>query len=72
MDIFIERFKELKTLHGLTYPQIAEVLGIQTRSVKNYTQGRSKPDYYGLIALANLFDVSLDYLCGLSDDPSRH
>lgn len=72
MDIFCERFKVLKKQNKLTYPQIAEHLNLKLRTVKYYASGGIKPDYYGLIALADYFDVSLDYLVGRSDDPTRH
>lgn len=71
MDIFCERFKELKRQKKLTYPQIAERLKLQSRTIKLYASGGIKPDYHGLIALADYFDVSLDYLVGRSDDPAR-
>ena len=33
----------------------------------NYEAGKNRPDFDGLIALADYFDVSLDYLVGRSD-----
>lgn len=70
MDIFCCRFKELKESKNVTYPQIASHLGLQPRTVKGYAGGTIKPDYNKLIAIADYFDVSLDYLTGRSDDPS--
>jgi transcriptional regulator with XRE-family HTH domain len=61
---FSSRYKCLKEANGYTYSKIANVLGLKERQVKAYAAGESKPDYYGLIALAELFDVSLDYLTG--------
>ena len=72
MDLFAERFKELKTQRGLTYPKIAEALGRGPRVINNYASGASKPDYYGLLAIADLFNVSIDYLVGRTDDPKLH
>lgn len=72
MDLFVERFKEMKAQCGLTYPKIAEAICRKSRTIKNYASGESKPDYYGLVALSDLFDVSLDYLVGRSDDPRRY
>ena len=72
MDLFCLRFKKLKTAHSLTYQQIADHLKVTLRTAKYYASGGVKPDYYGLIALADYFDVSLDYLVGRSDDPKRH
>ena len=72
MDIFCERFKELKQSKNFTYPKLAELLSLNPRTVKGYAAGTIKPDYFKLIALADYFDVSLDYLVGRSDDPKRH
>jgi transcriptional regulator with XRE-family HTH domain len=58
MEVFCERFKSLKLQKNLTYPQIADYLGLKQRVVKAYAAGGVKPDYYGLLALADLFDAS--------------
>jgi transcriptional regulator with XRE-family HTH domain len=71
VEIFCERFKELKAQKNLTYPQIGEYLGLQPRTIKLYASGGAKPDYHGLIMLADYFDVSIDYLVGRSDVPER-
>lgn len=71
MDIFSERFKDLKSAKGITYKQIAEALDLKERVIKCYGSGDAKPSYNALVALADYFDVSLDYLCGRSDDPKR-
>ncbi|WP_258959206.1 hypothetical protein [Paenibacillus tyrfis] len=34
--------------------------------------GNGRPDYEGLLALADYFNVSLDDLVGRSNDPERH
>ena len=38
----------------------------------NYEAGKNRPDFDGLIALADYFDVSLDYLVGRSDRRERN
>ena len=43
------------------------MLGVTRWSVHNYETGKNRPDYDGLLALADYFDVSLDYLVGRSD-----
>ncbi len=72
MDIFSQRFKELKNEHHVTYQQIADVLGVKLRTVQYYASGHLKPDYYGLIELSKFFDCSADYLMGLSNNPKRN
>jgi transcriptional regulator with XRE-family HTH domain len=71
MDVFAERYKALKKAKALTYPQIAERLGVGVRATQLYAQGKGKPDYEGLLELADYFGVSLDYLVGRSDNPER-
>lgn len=71
MDLFPERFKLLKAEKSCTYQQIAEHLNLKLRTVKYYASGDIKPDFYGLIALADYFDVSLDYLVGRSNNHKR-
>ena len=69
MDIFSQRFKEQKELKSATYQQIADIVGVQLRTAQYYASGKVKPDYYGILALADYFGVSLDYLCGRTDKP---
>ncbi len=69
---FAERLKELRTSKGLTQKQVYEAVGMSAIGYQRYEYGDREPAYQKLIALADYFDVSLDYLVGRSDDPSRH
>jgi len=69
MDIFAERFKELKAKKGCTYKEIADYLGLKLRIVQFYAAGEYKPDYYGLVKLADFFGCSVDFLVGRTDNP---
>lgn len=71
MITFGQRFKKLKSAKGLTYTQIAQTLDLKERTVKGYAADTIKPSFDALIALADYFDVSLDYLVGRSDEPKR-
>ena len=51
---------------------LAELLKVTPRAMRNYESGLHEPSYDNLIALADYFDVSIDYLVGRSDDPERH
>ena len=48
---------------------MAEFLGIQMRSYQSYEGGDRRPDYEKLVALADYFGVTTDYLLGLIDEP---
>lgn len=45
---------------GLTQGELAEKLGGKKSLVSNYENGYSVPDIFTLIALADIFDISLD------------
>lgn len=69
---FPERLVELRQLRGLTQKQVYEAVGLSSIGYQRYEYGNREPAFSKLIALADYFDVSLDYLVGRSDDPKRH
>lgn len=69
---FSTRLKELRSARNLTQKAVAESAGIATMAYQRYEYGTREPAFRQLIALADYFDVSLDYLVGRSDDPTRH
>lgn len=68
---FGERLKQLRVVKNLTQKQLAIETETSERGIQNYEMGIRKPAFDVLIALADYFDVSLDYLVGRSDDPTR-
>ena len=64
---FAERLQELRRERHVTQKSMAEFLGIQMRSYQSYEGGDRRPDYEKLVALADYFGVTTDYLLGLSD-----
>ena len=68
---FHERLKELRSSRGLTQKDVADSVGMAQMAYQRYEYGTREPAYQKLIALADFFDVSLDYLTGRSDDPRR-
>lgn len=68
---FPERLVKLRKINNITQKQLAENLSLSEVGIQNYESGRRKPAYEVLIALADYFDVSLDYLVGRSDEPRR-
>lgn len=72
MSKLSERLIQLKLERNLLQKEIAKNVGLALRTYQYYETGERKPDSDALIALADYFDVSLDYLVGRSDDPMRH
>ena len=69
MEHFAQRLKAARTSCGLTQGQVAAHLKIAVRSYQYYEGGRRRPDYETLVALADLFGVSTDYLLGRTEEP---
>ena len=69
---FPERLKELRCSRSLTQKQVYDAVGMSAIGYQRYEYGEREPAFSKLIALADYFDVSLDYLVGRSDDPARH
>ena len=67
-----EQLKTLRKKKSVTQKNIAEAVHITEVSYQRYEYGTVRPSLDVLIALADYFDVSLDYLVGRSDDPARH
>lgn len=63
------RLKELRTALSPkpTQTDLADFLGIKLRTYQDYEAGKVDIPSSKLIALADYFDVSLDYLVGRSD-----
>lgn len=61
-----ERLSELRKDAGLTQDQLAEILRINKHSISSYERDKSEPPDVIKIAIADYFNVSIDYLLGLS------
>ena len=69
---FYEVLKMLRARKGCSQNTVAKAVGISTTQYQNYEYSKKEPTLSNAIALADYFDVSLDYLVGRSDDPTRH
>ena len=70
MAKFCDRLKVLRKEHGLKQREMAEKLGLALSSYQCYEYANRYPEFHGLIAIADFFDVSIDYLVGRSDRKS--
>jgi transcriptional regulator with XRE-family HTH domain len=68
---FPSRLIACRKKSGHTQKQIASAVGVSLRGYQYYEAGEKDATSKVLIALADYFDVSLDYLVGRSDDPGR-
>lgn len=76
MKIFAERLKALRKDRGLTQDDIVKVVVESTGMsfhkgyISKWENNKVNPDISSIVPLAEYFNVSLDYLIGLTDDPS--
>ena len=70
-SLFSERLLTLRKEKKLSQSQLAEQLSVSFHQVSKMEKGQRAASIEGLCALADYFDVSLDYLVGRSDDPQR-
>ena len=66
-----ERLRQLRTEKGMKQQEMAERFGQSLRAYQYYEAGTRHPEYLHLLALADFFDVSLDYLTGRSESRER-
>lgn len=60
----MNRIKDLREDRDMRQIDLAKATGIDQRTISNYETGKSAPDCYALIKLADFFNVSIDYLVG--------
>lgn len=69
---FSERLSSLRKEAGISMVALGEYLSVTDEAIRLLEKGKRSPSFEVLCSLAEFFDVSLDYLCGRSDDPTRH
>ena len=62
-----QRFEDLRVDHDKTQAEIAEYLGCQREVYRRYEKGTRQMPIDFLIKLALFYDVSTDFLLGLTD-----
>lgn len=66
------RLKALREKRGISQLKLAMDLGLNQNSISRYESGAMEADYKTLIALADYFDVSIDYLLERTDKPKMN
>jgi len=68
MPDFAERLVSLRQSKNVLQRNIVEDTGIALRSLKYYEKGTNKPTSDVIVKLCHFFNISSDYLLGLSDE----
>ena len=62
METFSDRLKKLRKDKGITQAKLAELLHLTDKAISKWESGEGNPDIGSLPAIAEIFDVSVDYL----------
>ena len=67
-----DRIRQLRESKGYSREKFAESIGIGTTQAYKYEMGKSDATGEVIARMSRFFDVSSDYLLGLSDSPDRY
>ena len=68
---YSERIRYLREDRDLTQSDIAEMLNVGQRTYCDYELGKTRIPVDSLIILARFYNVSMDYICGVSEIRGR-
>ena len=63
------RLKELRKNRKISQIKLSMDLSLSQNSISRYENGEREADYDTLVAIADYFNVSVDYLLGRTDNP---
>lgn len=66
------RLKEIREYQGISQKSLANLLNVSPSNIYNYETGRTEPSTDILCKLANLLNVTVDYLIGNEDAAVPH
>jgi len=67
---FNERLKTLRKNNNISQLELSKQIGVSRRMVQIYESAEKEPTMSKLISIADCFNVSIDYLCGRTDNPN--
>ena len=63
-----ENLKTLRTINRLTQEEVAEKIKVSRQAIAKWEKGESVPDIHSCLALANLYNVTLDNLVSYKEE----
>ena len=71
LEILSRRLKELRIENNYSQYEIADLMGIAQVTYSHYELGRRSISIQNLVKIAKIYNISTDYLLGISDDKLR-
>ena len=69
--MMVKNLKAIRHARGISQQTLANAMGITQQSINKYENHKIEPDIDTLIALADYFDVTVDYLIGRTDENNQ-
>ena len=67
---YYPRLRDLREDADLTQDALVQILAMPKTTYTNYEQGKREPPFSLIIRLAKIYNVSIDYIAGLTNTPS--
>ena len=67
---YYPRLRDLREDADLTQDALVKILDMPKTTYTNYEQGKREPPFSLIIRLAVMYNVSIDYIAGLTNKPS--
>ena len=71
MSVFSDRVKKLRKAKKQSQNEVGKALGKSRESISKYELGEREPDPNVIALLAKHFNVSSDYMLGITDDSEK-
>ncbi len=68
---FYQRLRDLREDKDMTQEQVAKILGTVREQYNKYELGKQEIPFHHVITLAKFYNVSIDYIAGLSQTPNE-
>lgn len=68
---YYQRLRDIREDNDMTQAQIAQILNIQQTQYSRYERGAVQMSIDKYIVLAKYYNISLDYITGIIDEPKK-
>lgn len=67
-ELYKVRIRELREEEHVSQEKLGMYINVEQKSISDYETGRTRIPVSSLIKIAKFFDVSMDYITGVSDN----
>jgi transcriptional regulator with XRE-family HTH domain len=61
---FAQNLKQVRLIRNMTQQELASILNVSRATIAGYETKNKQPDYDKLLQIADIFEISTDYLLG--------